>query len=92
MMQRQIRALADKYFVIAPDSRAHGRSGDGSGPLTYVQLGRDMIKVLDELNVPATNIVGWSDGGIVGLALSATGPQACRHWSQLQCRWADTEA
>jgi pimeloyl-ACP methyl ester carboxylesterase len=69
-MQRQIRALADKYFVIAPDSRAHGRSGDGSGPLTYVQLGRDMIKVLDELNVPAANIVGWSDGGIIGLELA----------------------
>ena len=51
VMQRQIRALADKYFVIAPDSRAHR-----SGPLTYVQLGRDMIKVLDELSVPAANI------------------------------------
>jgi pimeloyl-ACP methyl ester carboxylesterase len=78
MMQRQIRALADKYFVIAPDSRAHGRSGDGSGPLTYVQLGRDMIKVLDELNVPAANIVGWSDGGIVGLELAMHYPQRVR--------------
>ena len=78
VMQRQIRALADKYFVIAPDSRAHGRSGDGSGPLTYVQLGRDMIKVLDELNVPAANIVGWSDGGIIGLELAMHYPQRVR--------------
>jgi pimeloyl-ACP methyl ester carboxylesterase len=77
-MHRQIRALADKYFVIAPDSRAHGRSGDGSGPLTYVQLTRDMIKVLDELNVPAANIVGWSDGGIVGLELAMHYPQRVR--------------
>jgi pimeloyl-ACP methyl ester carboxylesterase len=77
-MQRQIRALADKYFVIAPDSRAHGRSGDGSGPLTYVQLASDMIKVLDELNVPATNIVGWSDGGIVGLELAMHRSQRVR--------------
>ena len=77
-MQTQIRALADKYFVIAPDSRAHGRSGDGSGPLTYVQLGRDMIKVLDELNVPAANIVGWSDGGIIGLELAMHYPHRVR--------------
>jgi pimeloyl-ACP methyl ester carboxylesterase len=77
-MHRQIRALADKYFVIAPDSRAHGRSGDGSGPLTYVQLTRDMIKVLDELNVPAANIVGWSDGGIVGLELAMHDSQRVR--------------
>ena len=77
-MQRQIRALADNYFVIAPDSRAHGRSGDGSGPLTYVQHARDMIKVLDELNVPAANVVGWSDGGIVGLELAMHHPQRVR--------------
>ena len=77
-MQRQIRALADKYFVIAPDSRAHGRSGDGSGSLTYVQLARDMIKVLDELHVPAANIVGWSDGGIIGLELAMHYPQRVR--------------
>jgi pimeloyl-ACP methyl ester carboxylesterase len=77
-MQRQIRLLADNYFVIAPDSRAHGRSGDGSGPLTYVQLARDMINVLDELNVPASNIVGWSDGGIVGLELAMHYPERVR--------------
>ena len=77
-MQRQIRALAGKYFVIAPDSRAHGRSGDGSGPLTYVQLAKDMIKVLDELSVPAANIVGWSDGGIVGIELAMHYPQRVR--------------
>ena len=76
--QKQIRALADKYFVIAPDSRAHGRSGDGTGPLTYVQLARDMIKVLDELNIPSANIVGWSDGGIVGLELALHYPQRVR--------------
>ena len=77
-MQRQIRALAGKYFVIAPDSRAHGRSGDGSGPLTYVELARDMLKVLDTLNVPTANIVGWSDGGIVGLELAMHYPKRVR--------------
>jgi pimeloyl-ACP methyl ester carboxylesterase len=77
-MQRQIRALADKYFVIAPDSRAQGRSGDGSGPLTYAQIAKDTIRLLDELNIPATNIVGFSDGGIVGLELAMNYPQRVR--------------
>jgi pimeloyl-ACP methyl ester carboxylesterase len=77
-MHRQIRALAGQYFVIAPDSRSHGRSGDADGPLTYAQLARDMVTLLDELNLPSANIVGWSDGGITGLELAMRYPHRVR--------------
>jgi pimeloyl-ACP methyl ester carboxylesterase len=78
-MQSQIRALAaDRHFVIAPDSRGHGRSGDGSGPLTYAQLASDMTKVLDVLHVQNADIVGWSDGGIVGIELAMHHPERVR--------------
>jgi pimeloyl-ACP methyl ester carboxylesterase len=77
-MHKQIRALAGQYFVIAPDSRSHGRSGDAPGPLTYAQLGRDMVTLLDELNLPSVNIVGWSDGGITGLELAMRYPHRVR--------------
>ena len=34
-MRHQIRALASSRFVIAPDSRGHGRSTDADVPLSY---------------------------------------------------------
>ena len=39
-MHRQIRALAGKYFVIAVDSRGHGRSSDADEPLYLLRTRR----------------------------------------------------
>src|SRR5262249_50412490 len=74
-MHYQIRALAPSHFVIAPDSRGHGRSTDGESPLSYAQMADDMVKLLDELQVGKTDIVGWSDGGIIGLDLAMHHPE-----------------
>jgi pimeloyl-ACP methyl ester carboxylesterase len=46
-MQHQIRALAKTRFVIAADSRGHGRSTDTNDPLSYSRMANDMIKLLD---------------------------------------------
>jgi pimeloyl-ACP methyl ester carboxylesterase len=73
-MHYQIRALARSHFVIAPDSRGHGRSTDGDGPLSYAQMADDMLALLDRLQVGKADIVGWSDGGIIGLDLAMLHP------------------
>ena len=73
-MSYQIRALAPSYFVIAPDSRGHGRSSPLKGSLTYSLMADDMIGVLDYLKIDRADIVGWSDGGIVGLDLAIRYP------------------
>src|SRR5450631_461976 len=44
-MHYQISALAASRFVIAPDSRAHGRSSDSSQPLSYELMANDMLKL-----------------------------------------------
>src|SRR5262245_22326752 len=62
-MHHQIRALAANWFVVAPDSRAHGRSTDSDAPLSYAQMANDVLRLLDELRLPKVDIVGWSDGG-----------------------------
>ncbi len=69
-MAPQISHFAKHRQVIVADSRGHGKSGLGEGPLTYEKITSDLIKLLDHLNVEKTDIIGWSDGGIVGLHMA----------------------
>jgi pimeloyl-ACP methyl ester carboxylesterase len=77
-MDYQIRALAATRFVVAVDSRGHGRSTDTDAPLSYSQMADDMLKLLDRLDIRRTDIVGWSDGGIIGLDLAMCHPERVR--------------
>jgi pimeloyl-ACP methyl ester carboxylesterase len=77
-MSFQIRALAKSHFVIAVDSRGHGRSTGANGPLSYSLMSDDMVKVLDSLKINRVDVVGWSDGGIIGLDLAMRHPERIR--------------
>lgn len=70
----QIPALAKEFMVIAPDSRSHGRSTDTAQALSYRQMALDMAVLLDQLKIKKADIVGWSDGGIIGLDLAMNRP------------------
>ena len=71
---RQIPVLAEKYRVIVPDLRAHGRTNDGAGPLTYAGMTEDVVALLDRLGVERAHVIGWSMGGTIGLHLALTHP------------------
>jgi len=74
-MHNQITALADDHLVVAPDSRAHGRTSDAEGvPLSYRLMAKDMIALMDHLGIEKADIVGWSDGGNIGLAMAMRYP------------------
>jgi pimeloyl-ACP methyl ester carboxylesterase len=77
-MRGQIAALASDRFVVAPDSRGHGRSSDADAPLSYGLMADDMLKLLDQLKIDRVDIVGWSDGGIIGLDLAIHHPERVR--------------
>jgi pimeloyl-ACP methyl ester carboxylesterase len=77
-MSFQIMALAKSHFVIAVDSRGHGRSTGANGPLSYSLMSDDMVKVLDSLKIDRADAVGWSDGGIIGLDLAIRHPERIR--------------
>ena len=70
----QIKFFSGQYQVIAPDSRGHGRSEMGAGRLTYEQMAEDVNALLDKLNLKQVYVLGWSDGGIVGLLLAIRHP------------------
>jgi pimeloyl-ACP methyl ester carboxylesterase len=70
----QIRALEARYKVIALDSRGHGRSTRSAAPLSYHLMADDVLGVMDYLRIPKAAVIGWSDGGIVGLDLAIYHP------------------
>jgi pimeloyl-ACP methyl ester carboxylesterase len=74
----QIRGLVPGHRVIAVDSRAQGRSTDSDAPLTYAQMDDDMIKLLDSMQIQQVDVVGWSDGGIIGLDMAMKHPERVR--------------
>lgn len=56
--------------VIALDSRAQGQSTRGTAPLTYELMAADAIEACARLGVPEAHVLGFSDGGILGLLLA----------------------
>lgn len=69
-MRYQIPFFAKNYRVIIADSREQGKStGDGKR-ITYEQMALDLTVLMDHLNVDSAYVVGWSDGGIIGLLLA----------------------
>ena len=61
--------------VILIDTRGHGESTPGHAALTYQIFAEDTLLVLDRLGIQRTDIVGWSDGGIIALLLGLESPQ-----------------
>jgi len=70
----QARALESSYRVILVDSRGHGRSTRDQRPFSYDLMADDVVALLDHLRIDRAAIVGWSDGGIVGLDLAMRYP------------------
>jgi pimeloyl-ACP methyl ester carboxylesterase len=66
--------FAAKYRVIAADSRSQGKSKDPNPVLTFEMMADDEAALLDTLHIKAAYVLGWSDGGIVALALAMRHP------------------
>jgi pimeloyl-ACP methyl ester carboxylesterase len=71
----QIEYFRDRYYVIAADSRFHGKTEDGSEPLTYDLMMKDVNELLDQLKIDSAYIIGQSDGAIIGLLLAINYPE-----------------
>jgi len=74
-MGYQIEYFSKNYRCIIADSRAHGKSGIGTGRLTYEQMADDWAALLDQLKIDSSYVVGWSDGGILGLLIAIRHPK-----------------
>ncbi|WP_315742388.1 alpha/beta fold hydrolase [Bradyrhizobium sp. SZCCHNR1075] len=66
----QVEALAPHHMVVVMDSRGHGRSTRDARAYGYDLMADDVVALMDELKIAKADIVGWSDGGIIGLDLA----------------------
>jgi pimeloyl-ACP methyl ester carboxylesterase len=71
----QVPALALDHMVIVADSRGHGRSTRSNKPFSYALMADDYLALLDFLKIDKAALVGWSDGGIIGLDIAIRHPE-----------------
>ncbi len=71
----QVADLMTDHMVIVADSRGHGRSSRNADPYGYDLMASDYLALLDSLGIAKVDLVGWSDGGIIGLDIAMTHPE-----------------
>lgn len=69
MWDAQVPALAARFRVLRYDTRGHGQSSVAPGPYSMTQLGRDVVRMLDELEIERAHFCGLSMGGMIGMWL-----------------------
>lgn len=75
---KQIPVFAERYRVLALDTRAHGESTRGDGPLDFARLSDDVCAVLDAVGIVSAHLLGYSDGGNTALTLALRDPGRVR--------------
>lgn len=70
----QVRALMKRHKVVIVDSRGHGRSSRDTRAFGYDLMADDVVALLDKLHLQKADVVGWSDGAIIGLDLAIRHP------------------
>ena len=75
----QVADLMKDHLVIVADSRGHGRSTRNADPYGYDLMSEDYVARLDYLKLDKVDLVGWSDGGIIGLDIAMKHPERLKH-------------
>jgi len=71
----QVATMSKTHKVIVADSRGHGRSTRTEQPYGYDLMASDYLALLDYLKIDKTALVGWSDGGIIGIDIALHHPE-----------------
>ncbi len=75
----QVAILSKTNTVIVADSRGHGRSTRNEQPYGYDLMSSDYLALLDYLKVDKVDLIGWSDGGIIGIDIALNHPERLKH-------------
>jgi pimeloyl-ACP methyl ester carboxylesterase len=73
--KNQLPALSEHYKVITVDSRGHGRSTMTEQQISFALMASDIVALMDYLEIERAHILGWSDGGNIGLYLAIHHPE-----------------
>lgn len=75
MWDPQARALARTFRLVRYDTRGHGGSEIPPGPYAIEDVGRDVLDLLDDLQVERAHFAGLSLGGMTGQWLAINAPE-----------------
>lgn len=70
--------LAAKRQVIGLEYQAHGRTADIDRPMRIEQLADDIVGLLDYLEIPQVDVLGYSTGAAMGLLMAINHPTRVR--------------
>jgi 3-oxoadipate enol-lactonase len=71
----QAREFRKKFGVLRYDTRGHGESAPTPGPYSIELLGKDVLAMLDELDLDRAHFCGLSMGGMIGMWLALNAPE-----------------
>lgn len=74
VFDRMVPLLAERHRLVGLDSRGHGASPRGDGPLTIARMADDVDAALRALDLHAVDVLGFSDGGNIALELALRHP------------------
>ncbi len=74
MWEPQLRVLEPHFRVLRYDMRGHGDSDATEGAYTLEHLGKDIIGLMDVLDIQRAHFVGLSIGGMIGQGLALDYP------------------
>jgi len=87
MFDTVLPSFAERHRVILPDLRGYGGSVGLGPPYSIPQLAKDVVELLDHLEVKPVDLFGYSEGGIVAECIAAVYPDRVRRLV-LACTYA----
>ncbi len=76
--QPQMDALGETFRIVRYDHRGHGDSPGGGNRYNIEDLGNDLIRLLDDLDIASAHLAGASLGGMVAMWVAANAPTRVR--------------
>lgn len=73
--KHQMGPFSEKFRVIAPDTRGHGRTPRGTAPFTLEQFAEDLKAFLDSREIGRCHLLGFSDGANIALLFALKYPE-----------------
>ena len=74
----QFAGLSPHRRLVAPERQAQGHTPDRPGPLTYQAMADQTVSLLVALGLGPVDLLGWSDGGMVGTLIAAEHPELAK--------------
>ena len=75
----QLPVFTKNFRLLRYDSRGHGQTSATKGEYSIEMLARDLLQLLDALNLQRVNFCGLSIGGMTGMWLAVNAPQRLRN-------------